>query len=86
VVERVSDGADITAASVSEFRGTLAKIVAAYLRHFEPTVKTDLLTIRLEATGPDLLILFAQDADQPASITVTMARVGADSEQQRRRG
>lgn len=66
--------------SVQTFAAELGELIRRYLRTFDPAAPTDLQMIRLQVTGANLGLTYAEQGGQPPELHIAMSRLERDSE------
>jgi len=61
---------DIT--SAGQLRTELANLIRRYVQHLDFEAETELTTVRIEATGPALSVVYAEHADGRPQLTVSI--------------
>jgi len=66
----VSDVPRIT--SAGQLRDELAALIRRYVKHLDWDAPTDLTTVRIEATGPGLSVIYSETVGDPPRLQVSI--------------
>lgn len=80
-----NDGSTVIA-SGQDFSDAIRDVCAAYLRHFEPTADPALYQVKMEASGPQLNILYNKHGEQTPYISFTLLSEPVTPDEAERRG
>lgn len=58
--------------SAADLRDELAAIIRRYVQHLDFDAPTDLTTVRIEATGPGLSVIYAEHATEAPTLHVSI--------------
>lgn len=68
--------------SVQTFAQALGDLIRRYLLTFDPAAPTELQTIRLEVSGANLGLNYAEQGGQPPSLHISLSRMERPSDLQ----
>ena len=66
--------------SVKDFADDLGALIRKYLLTFDPAAPTELQMIRLQVSGANLGLIYAEQGGQPPELTITMSRMERNSD------
>ena len=66
--------------SVQDFAHDLGELIRRYLLTFDPAAPTELQLIRLQVSGANLGLIYAEQGGQPPELTITMSRLERNSD------
>jgi hypothetical protein len=62
--------------SAADLRTQLAALIRRYVSHLDADAKTELTTVRVEATGPNMTLIYAEHSTNAPTLTVTLNELG----------
>jgi hypothetical protein len=62
--------------SAADLRTQLAALIRRYVTHLDADAKTELTTVRVEATGPNMTLIYAEHSTNAPTLTVTLNELG----------
>lgn len=68
--------------SVETFAHDLGELIRSYLLTFDPAAPTELQLIRLQVSGANLGLIYAEQGGQPPELSITMSRLERNSDLQ----
>jgi hypothetical protein len=68
--------------SAQAFRAELADVVRRYVSHLELDAPTELTTVRVEATGPAISIVYAEHGTEPPRLNISINELARPSEEE----
>jgi hypothetical protein len=58
--------------SAGQLRDELASLIRRYVQHLDFEAPTEITTVRIEATGPALSVIYAEQPDQQPMLQVSI--------------
>jgi hypothetical protein len=72
--------------SAADLRAELAEVIRRYVAHLDWQAPTELVTVRIEATGPGLSVTYAEHAEEPPRLMVSIGSWTPEQAQDAGRG